>query len=251
VGHGLALPPATNIFYGVEDPRGYEALTLAQFVEMWPLWCKRHGLWFNRVDDLTRPFLSFMNVRFAVQSDALPVPAGWREIARHPGALLLENTNVIERVFVPARVTISDASPPEIVDRMRRLADFRTMTWITEPTSAHERNNGPGAITLRSRSRGGEYLFDADMQWDGFVVISDAAWKGWRASVDGRRTPLKRANGAFLAVMVPKGRHSVRVFYWPAAFVRGRAISITTLMLIAVAAFLVRYGRGTLFKAKG
>ena len=73
VGRGLALPPEIGVFYGIEDPRGYEALTLDQFVTTWKLWCRRHGIWFNRVDDLTRPFLSFMNVRFAIQAAGAPI----------------------------------------------------------------------------------------------------------------------------------------------------------------------------------
>ncbi len=251
VGAGLALPPAVNTFYGVEDVRGYEALTLDQFVTTWKLWCRRHGIWFNRVDDLTSPFLSLMNVRFAIQSDDLPVPVGWRVVGKQPGAMLLENANVIDRIFVPSRVVLSGALPEEIVDRMAPVRDFREIAWITSRSAQPEQPNGPGKITLRSRSRGGEYVFDAAMENDGYVVISDAAWKGWRAYVDGRRVSLNRANAAFLSVLVPKGRHTVRVVYMPGSFVRGRAISISTLMLIAGVALIRRYGKDTLFRARG
>lgn len=230
-GRGLVLPPETNIFYGLEDPRGYEALTLAQFVQTWPLWCRRHEIWFNRVDDLTAPFLAMMNVRFALQSDALPVPPGWRAVARQPGSMLLENPNALERIFIPERVTLTGASTEELVDRMRGVRDFRTMAWITGQQTG-ERENGAGQITLKSRRIGGEYTFDADMQAEGFVVISDASWKGWQAYVDGKRVPLHRANAAFLAVQVPAGKHGVRVVYWPASFVRGRAISFAMLVML-------------------
>ena len=240
VGRGLALPPSMNTFYGLEDVRGYEALTLAQYVKTWKLWCDLHGIWFNRVDDLTAPILSLMNVRFAVQADSLPVPPGWDLVGRGSGAMVLENRNAMERIFVPARVAVTGGSTEEIVDRMAHVRDFRTIAWITSRDAPGERPNGPGRIRLRSRRLGGEYQFDAEMQGEGYVVVSDAAWKGWQAYVDGKRVPLSRANAAFIAVRVPAGSHAVRLVYWPSSFVRGRAISAVTLLLFAAAGLFVR-----------
>jgi len=75
------------------------------------------------------------------------------------------------------------------------------------------------------------------MAQDGWMVVSEPAWKGWRAYVDGRRVELRIANIAFLGVHVPAGNHVVRVVYLPDAFVIGRTISaITLLLLVAPAA---------------
>lgn len=237
-GAGFALLPATNIYYGLEDPRGFEALTLGGFVHTWKLWCQHQPVWFNRVDDLTRPFLSFLNVRFAIQNDRVPVPAGWRKVGEMRGAVLLENERVIERVFVPRRVHVSGEMPVQTSERMVRATDFRELVWITDDgVTQHERENGPGTIALRQR-RQSEFRFDAAMQRDGWVVISESAWPGWRAYVDGRRVRMQRANAAFLAVYVPAGKHDVRVVYRPDSFVRGRAITLLTLLGIAVFAFV-------------
>jgi hypothetical protein len=238
VGRGTAFPPASNTFYGLEDIRGYEALTLFQYVQTWKLWNRPHGSWYHRVDDLTTPLLSFMNVRYAIQSTADAVPPGWRTIATQNDSALLENANVIERLFIPERVSVGSMSAAEVVDRMAELRDFRTFAWILAPGESMERTNGPGRIHLRSRSIGGEYLFDADMQGDGWVVISDSAWLGWRAYVDDQRVKMSRANAAFLSVYVPAGKHSGRVVYRPASFVRGRAITFATLAAIAIAIVL-------------
>ncbi len=244
VGRGGAFPPAMNTYYRLDDPRGYEALTLDPFVRTWKLWCRREGIWFNRVDDLTSPFLSFLNVRYAIQTDALPVPVGWRTIGTQPGALLLENDAVLDRIFVPRNVVVSNASAEEVVDRMASARDFREMAWITASGPTSEQTNGPGWITLRARSRGGVYGFDADMERDGWVVVSATAWKGWQATIDGQRVALNRANAAFLSVFVPAGHHDVRLRYMPRSFVLGRAITFTTLFAIvlfaALRAFLTR-----------
>lgn len=242
VGIGEAMPPATNVFYGFEDPRGYDAMTLDEFQRTWKLWCRPYGIWFNRVDDLSRPILSFLNVRFALQSTALPIPDGWRELRASGDTRLLKNERALDRVFVPARVELTGASAVEVVDRMEGVADFREYAYITRPGDRTVVENGPGRITLRSRRLGGEYRFEAEMAREGFVVISDSAWKGWRAFVDGARVPLYRANASFLGVPLPAGRHEVRVVYWPASFVRGRAITLATIAILLLVA-LVRGAR--------
>ena len=239
VGRGTSMPPASNIFYGLEEVRGYEALTFHRFVETYPLWNKRYGSWYHRVDDLTNPFLSLMNVRYAVQASTAPVPPGWRVMKSTRGSMLLENANVIERLFIPDRVIVGDTIPEAIVADMGEVSDFRHVAWITAPNKPFERSNGPGSVQLRSR-RSGEYSFDADMQGDGWVVLSDTGWKGWRAYVNGQRVRMSRANSAFLSVHLLPGRHAVRVVYWPTSFVIGRAITFATMLLLLIVAVVRR-----------
>ncbi|MBV8519777.1 MAG: YfhO family protein [Acidobacteria bacterium] len=240
VGLKYALIPATNVYYGLEDARGYDAVTYMGTGRTFPLWCQHQVVWFNRVADLTRPFLSFLNIRFAVAADDAPVPNGWRKVAAMPGSMLLENANVIPRVSVPKRVRLG-GTPEQQLAEMLQETDFRDRMWVDAATPAPERVNGPGSIVLRERSRRGMYRFDADMQGDGWVVVSDTAWNGWRAYIDGRRVKSTRANLAFVSVFVPRGRHDVRLVYLPESFVRGRAISAVT--LIALAAFALTRAR--------
>ncbi len=243
-GMKAAFPPSTNIFYGLEDVRGYEALTFAPYWDTFPLWSGPHGVWFNHVESLQAPFLSFLNVRFAVQSDTYPVPAGWHVVAAANGAHLLENENVVERIFVPQRVALTAMSPEEVVGRMLDAREFRSVAWINTPEVSGVRENGSGSISVRSHSRGGEYLFDASMRSEGWVVISSTAWKGWRATIDGRPAPLHRANAAFLAVLVPRGQHRVRLHYLPGSFVAGAGISLATLAAIVMWGISRRVVRG-------
>lgn len=238
VGRGDAFPPATNTFYELEDVRGYEALTLMEFVQTWSRWNVPHGSWYQRVEELENPFLSFMNVRFAIQSSAQPVPSGWRPVAKHKGSMLIENEHVVDRIFVPEHVVVGGMTADDMLVRMVGLHDFRASAWIAAQGPIFERRNGPGRITLRSRSAGGEYIFDADMQGDGWVVISDSSWQGWRAYVNGRRVKMSRANAAFLSVYLPAGKQTVRIVYLPTSFVHGRAVTFVTILGIAIAVVL-------------
>jgi uncharacterized membrane protein YfhO len=64
-------------------------------------------------------------------------------------------------------------------------------------------------------------------------VLADAYDPGWRASVDGERAALLRANVAFRAVAVPQGRHVVELVYRPRAVVLGLGESLAALVVAA------------------
>jgi hypothetical protein len=232
-GHGRAFIPGTAALYELEDARGYEAMTFARYRETYPIWCEHQPVWFNRVDDLTKPFLSFLNVRYAISWDHGTPPDGWREAARQPGSVLLENTRALDRAFVPNRVRLGYDNG-EASEQMAQETDFRERAWIEAPLQKQERANGPGAVT-RIRDANLGYKFDVNMAEAGWVVISETAWKGWRAYLDGRRVELQVANNAFLGLYVPKGPHRVQLRYWPRSFVIGRWISFLTLLSVACA----------------
>ncbi|HEX2062751.1 MAG TPA: YfhO family protein, partial [Thermoanaerobaculia bacterium] len=228
-GHGRAFIPGTSALYELEDVRGYQAMTFRRYRETYDAWCVHQPVWFNRVDDLTRPFLSFLNVRYAITWDRDPPPDGWREVARQQGSILIENTRVIDRIFVPRAVRLGHPALAE----MQSETDFRERAWIEADLPPQERANGPGRVTFNRRAAG-EWEIDATMEGDGWIVASFPAWKGWRAYVDGRRVETQFANHAFLGIFVPKGRHHVRLVYRPDAFVVGRTISLTTLVLLVL-----------------
>ncbi|MCU1230622.1 MAG: Bacterial rane protein YfhO [Acidobacteria bacterium] len=238
VGTGMTFLPNTATLYGLEDARGYEAMTFRPLAETYPLWCARIGPWFNRVDDLSRPFLAMMNVRFALTKASDPIPPGWREVAADRTGRLIENPAALPRAFIPKHVRIN--APNELAE-MQSATDFGERSWLAADVPSHERDNGPGTIVSMKRRTLG-WRIDADMERDGWIVVSQTAWNGWRAYVDGRRIRYQLANHAFLGVHLPHGRHSVRLTYLPESFVAGRAISFATLACI-VALVIVRRRR--------
>jgi hypothetical protein len=210
-------------------------MTFLPYFKTYPLWCRHQPIFFNRVEDLTRPFLSMMNVRFAFDRSSSAVPLGWRVVARERDAVLLENENVLPRAFVPRRATIG-LQDEIALEEMARARDFGERAWIGANVVPYERANGTGRVTIRRVRHG--YSLDADMDADGWVVVTNSAWKGWRAYLDGRRIELHRANVAFLGVHVPKGKHEVHLVYWPESFVVGGWISLAALLSVVASCVL-------------
>ncbi|MFP5318283.1 MAG: YfhO family protein [Acidimicrobiia bacterium] len=68
------------------------------------------------------------------------------------------------------------------------------------------------------------------------VVVAEAHFPGWRATVDGEPAPVLKADGAFLGVAVPPGEHEVELVYGePVAATVGRLVTGTTLVAILLA----------------
>nr|MBA2565615.1 hypothetical protein [Gemmatimonadota bacterium] len=72
----------------------------------------------------------------------------------------------------------------------------------------------------------------------GVVMFSEAFHPYWEAMLDGRRTPIVRADLAFRAVAVPAGTHRVRMDYRPRAYERARIVTLVALSLAGCAGVL-------------
>ena len=216
-------------------------MTNLRYWETFQLWCRYVPVYFNHVDDLTRPFVSFLNVRFAVVPRGYRVPIGWRVVGTDRGATLLENDKALERAFVPRNVRVGVPRDVTLLE-MGGEKDFAGRSWIDAPLPNGERANGPGRVTAARVANG--YQLQAEMDGNGWIVVSTVAWPGWRAYVDGRRVKTHKANHAFVSVYVTRGSHNIRLIYLPESFVIGRAISFATLAGLLISIVIARARRG-------
>ncbi|HEX8154990.1 MAG TPA: YfhO family protein, partial [Thermoanaerobaculia bacterium] len=238
VGKSSALVPNTSAHYELEDPRGFHGMTFAPLRQSLDLWSRVQPVSFNAVDDLRKPFLSFLNVRFAIDRANDPLPEGWQVRKVSGGGRLLENTRVLGRAFVPRNVTRCCGSD---LDALRGVDDYGERAWIggeigtTEFVAPAFLENGPGRVDVRRNGTGLDLT--ATMERPTWIVISETAWDGWRATLDGKRAPLHVANVAFMAMHVPAGTHRIELRYLPRAFVVGAWITLLT--ILAMIAFPV------------
>ena len=73
---------------------------------------------------------------------------------------------------------------------------------------------GEGRVVSVDR-RGDELDYVLDVARPGPFVIADTFFRGWSATVNGRSTPISRANVAFKAVLVPQGRVDLKLRFSP------------------------------------
>jgi hypothetical protein len=148
----------------------------------------------------------------------------------YPGRFLLFNT-----------IHYIDDDNKVMLKMIDRKTDFKKELILSAPAEEawmDRQQAGPikGTVDLVSY-RANEVVLAYKADRDGFLYASDTYYPGWRAYVDGRETKIYRANLAFRAIEVPKGRHTVVFRYVPVSFYVGLSL---TLLGIALCIWLWR-----------
>lgn len=235
---GEMFVPNVSALYELEDVRGYESMTLLPLVETFPLWTSP-GSWYNRVDDLDKPFLSFLNVGYAIVPLGYPPPPGWTLRSRDKNADLLQNTRVLPRAFAPASIRAEPGAGARLA-LLASIQDFSRQGVIGSPAGAWL-PNGRARVEIASYQAQAMVL-DVEAQEETIVGTSIPAWPGWKAKLDGAAIEPLSYNHAFLGFRVPKGAHRLTLRYFPGGFALGAAISLLTLA-VAIVLLLLRRPR--------
>jgi len=229
---GLNFIPNAAAVYDLEDVRGYEAMTLALLYQTFPIWSVQQGFWFNRVDDPTTPFLSFLNVRWVLTPLDSHVPAGWRAVSESDGLRLVENPRALERVFVP-RLYRGEPDSEKRQVLLGQIGDFGERGLVAADTGGRWVENGRAVVMIDSYEA--ERLgLTVEAEAPALVGTSIPAWPGWKVDLDGAPAKTIPFNHAFLAFHVPPGSHRVTLRYAPDGFRHGAAASLATVVLSAI-----------------
>lgn len=92
-----------------------------------------------------------------------------------------------------------------------------------QPRRLHVQERGPNRL---------EIAIKTDRQ--GWLVIADTWYPGWRATLNGQAMPVWRANYLFRAMFVPAGEHRIVLCYRPLSFWGGMALSFLSLGILAI-----------------
>ena len=114
-----------------------------------------------------------------------------------------------------------------------------------QQVTGYKPNTEEGSITLTDY-RPNQLTYNFSANEDKLVVFSEI-WtsKGWAMKIDGRESPLLRANYLLRAAMVPAGQHEIVMRYEPKIWKVGGVLSLVSstiilLGLIGAVVFTVR-----------
>lgn len=140
--------------------------------------------------------------------------------------------------------------PPRafVVHQVQVLDDEAAIAAMKDPIFRPEEEvilapEGPGILSLDAP--GGDrveiltykpehIVISADLEEEGYLVLTDTYYPGWRAVIDGLDVPIHRADLLFRAVYLPAGQHRVEFVYDPLSLKVGAAISLVALLALLV-----------------
>jgi hypothetical protein len=207
---------------GIETLEGYNPFRL-KYASL-PL----HGENFDRMLDLKNVKL-YINPHAHEGGDRVMVNE-----TRLPRAKLFYRANVVDIVGV---VDV-DEQDSMIIDYMNsRRYDQRSEVVVTDPR--FERfTGGEGAGEVRiTKYRNNRIELDVNTDREAILWLSEIWYPAWKATVNGERTEVFRANHSFRAVIVPPGASKVVFKFDSAMFNAGALVSLLT--LIAALAYLL------------
>ncbi len=227
---GLGLRAGSR--FGFRDARGYQD----------PLSLQRYSRVINALDHAPTLLPQF-NVRYLLRgahfihgNDHHFLPVGTEaRIADDRGDGLWEVRDAMPRAYFTARaMSLPDADA--VFDRLRAVAPA-PVCLLDDGTPARDDARDDWRAASIVGSRADRLDLEIDAPSSGWLVVNDAWYPGWRATVDNRATSIHRANYLVRAIEVPAGRHRVAMWYAPAYDKPLRALAAVALLVALALAF--------------
>jgi hypothetical protein len=128
----------------------------------------------------------------------------------------------------PRFYVVGGVRPADDADGLRTIPDpgFDPAREVILPDApATPPDPGFSGQALLQERRPDRVRLEATLNGDGYVVLLDGYDPGWKATVDGRPSPVLRANVVFRAVRLGAGRHVVEFLYRPWPVTAGLVVS--------------------------
>lgn len=203
----------------------------------------------TRPEDLWRPgtdLLDLLRVSVVlVTDDTDPRPPGGSLLGRGVYVPDLSITRydyepVLPEAFVVGAVELRTATAVTEAIVGHRDFDPRRQVLVEEPCSGCDNMTEPGPAGTATATRPGTQGIDVEVQAEraSMLVVSEAWFPGWTATVDGEEVEVRRADGLLLGVPLGAGAHRVELRYSAPGLPVGAVISVATVVLLAGGALL-------------
>ncbi len=147
---------------------------------------------------------------------------------------ILETGNPLPRAYAVGDYVATDTEEESLaVIRDRQLAlDELVVLEGAEPGFPARSGERDSATVRVERYTPNEVVIKAELAAPSLVVLTDAYYPGWEASVDGKGVPIYRANSLFRAVEVPGGTHTVTFRYRSTSLRYGLGSTLACTLLV-------------------
>lgn len=211
-----------NLLEDIPKINGFYSLYLREEAQL-------RALLYDHTNEFPEPLADFLAVS---QISAPDVMGRWNERTN----FLPFATAGQKPIFTAPSETLKALSAPDFDPR-------RVVYLPLEARDTLKVSHASDAQVVSRRVSSHKVQLDVKCAEPALVVVAQAYYHNWKASLDGASTRLWRANHAFQALAVPAGRHHVELVYEDRRFQIGAVISAVTLLGIVSGSFVRRKPR--------
>jgi Bacterial membrane protein YfhO len=235
------LQPSSNLLYGFASPNGYANLIPNYLVDVWGDQ-NRAGIIVRTAStrgEVFRPTQNFWklmrmyNVKYLTSFWPFGPASNLTLLGVYGGAFLYRNDDLLPRAYLVGGV-LPAADDVTALDLMLSDSfDPRRSVLLDAPPPRYVAGRGEvagSADLVRYTANTAE--LKVQTQRDALLVFSDSYYPGWVADVDGRPTPIYRANVTQRAVAVPAGEHRVTFRFEPMSIAIGCGVSAASALVL-------------------
>ena len=224
------LLPNLNLMEGIASANNFDPLVPGRFSQ----WMVR----LNEMDALSRqPWLAMMNVGMVEVVDETEMlgvrfdPVAGGERFRWFGCAVWAADS--ESAWNEVNLLMMNFKP--------ELPDFLILEGGTQPFDRIEECNSNVGVEITPVSETPNRItVKVNTPVDGWLMIADTWYPGWRLRVDQKSVEQYRANYLFRAAAVPAGEHEITWVYQPVSFYAGAGISGLGIVLLFLAGWFRR-----------
>jgi hypothetical protein len=232
------FPPSTTLVRGLRALGGYDGMDVASFNELrrYALKPGAHALlaFGPRHAALESPVLRLLGVELLATDGPFAHP-DWELIAG-PTAQAPEYAEVHlhrARAPLPRAFLVPRVASLEDVRSQIAAGGFDPLALASAaPLEPLARPYAQGAIEALEFDGNNRVRMRARLDGDGFLVLTEQHFPGWRATVGGREQPIAYADGIFRGLYLAAGEHEIVFEYAPRSLRIGLALAASALLAL-------------------
>lgn len=207
------FPPNFSTYYRIQTIEGYDPLYLRSYARLITLnesEGKNLGIQnFNRIitpRNLSSKIINLLNVKYVLSLSDIK-NSGFKKVFQEGQTQLYKNDNASKRTFFVESV-YSVGSEDDAVKKIIKI-DLKKEAVVEGLEKNLKFSKGNALISYYSENR---IAIKTNNENEGFLVLTDAYYPGWKARVDGKITEVHKTNVAFRGIIVPGGKHIVEFY---------------------------------------
>jgi len=216
-----------NVPYGIEFLGGYDAV--------YPLVSAKFAAVVNSNDAnaspqdrfgiISRPtshLTNLMNMKYLfIKTGGLYDQKRFKPVFSDQNVTILENKNVLPRAFMVCDWETETREQTILTALLKQDFPLDKKIYIEETVPFEVDKGACLGQVVNIGYKENQSIYEVESEKDGLLFVSDTFYPGWKVYVDGEEKRIYRADTAFRAVPITRGRHIVKFVYQPDSFSRG------------------------------